>query len=79
MTQEELIRERDFYRAKLEEEKTLVKTLRFDNAELQKNHEMNWRGTACRPEKPINLGRPSRSPPTHRYRRMHDGHANLRC
>ena len=36
MTQEELIRERDFYRAKLEEEKTLVKTLRFDNAELQK-------------------------------------------
>jgi len=36
MTQEELVRERDFYRAKLEEEKTLVKTLRFDNAELQK-------------------------------------------
>ena len=32
LTQEELIRERDFYRAKLEEEKTLVKTLRFDNA-----------------------------------------------
>lgn len=36
LTQEELVRERDFYRAKLEEEKALVKTLRFDNAELQK-------------------------------------------
>lgn len=36
MTQEELVRERDFYRAKLEEATALVKTLRFDNAELQK-------------------------------------------
>ena len=36
MTQEELIRERDFYRAKLEESNARVKTLEFDNAELQK-------------------------------------------
>jgi len=36
MSQEELIRERDFYRAKLEEANTRVKTLEFDNAELQK-------------------------------------------
>ena len=36
MTQEELIRERDFYRAKLDESNARVKTLEFDNAELQK-------------------------------------------
>jgi predicted nuclease with TOPRIM domain len=36
MTQEELIRERDFYRAKLDEANARVKTLEFDNAELQK-------------------------------------------
>ena len=36
MTQEELIRERDFYRAKLEESNARVKTLEFDCAELQK-------------------------------------------
>ena len=36
MTQEELIRERDFYRAKLEESDARVKTLEFDLAELQK-------------------------------------------
>jgi hypothetical protein len=36
MKQEELVRERDFYRAKLKEEKSLVKTLRFACAELQK-------------------------------------------
>jgi predicted nuclease with TOPRIM domain len=36
MTQEELIRERDFYRAKLDEANSRVKTLEFDNAELQK-------------------------------------------
>ena len=36
MTQEELIRERDFYRAKLLEANERVKTLEFDNAELQK-------------------------------------------
>jgi hypothetical protein len=36
MKQEELVRERDFYRAKLKEEKSLVKTLRFECAELQK-------------------------------------------
>ena len=36
MTQEELVRERDFYRAKLKEEKSLVRTLRFECAELQK-------------------------------------------
>ena len=35
LTQEEL-RERDFYRAKLKKKRTSVKTLRFDNAELQK-------------------------------------------
>ena len=36
MTQEELVREIDFYRAKLKEEKSLVKALRFECAELQK-------------------------------------------
>ena len=36
MTQEELIRERDFYKAKLDESNARVKTLEFDNAELQK-------------------------------------------
>jgi len=36
MTQEELIRERDFYRAKLSETNARVKTLEFDLAELQK-------------------------------------------
>ena len=36
MTQEELIRERDFYRAKLDESNARVKTLEFDLAELQK-------------------------------------------
>ena len=36
MTQEELIRERDFYRAKLDETIARVKELEFDNAELQK-------------------------------------------
>jgi|TARA_B100001094_G_C18103151_1_gene756925 hypothetical protein len=36
MKQEELVRERDFYRAKLKEEKSLVRTLRFECAELQK-------------------------------------------
>ena len=36
MSQEELIRERDFYRAKLEEANARVKTLESDNAELQK-------------------------------------------
>jgi hypothetical protein len=36
MTQEELIRERDFYRAKLDESNARVKALEFDNAELVK-------------------------------------------
>ena len=36
MTQEELIRERDFYRAKLDETNARMKTLEFDLAELQK-------------------------------------------
>jgi len=36
MSQEELIRERDFYRAKLSETNARVKTLEFDLAELQK-------------------------------------------
>jgi hypothetical protein len=36
MTQEELIRERDFYRAKLAETNARMKVLEFDLAELQK-------------------------------------------
>ena len=36
MTQEELIRERDFYRAKLDEATARIKTLEFDCAELVK-------------------------------------------
>jgi len=36
MTQEELIRERDFYRAKLSETNARMKVLEFDLAELQK-------------------------------------------
>jgi len=36
MTQEELIRERDFYRAKLVETNARMKVLEFDLAELQK-------------------------------------------
>ena len=54
MTQEELIRERDFYRAKLEEEKTLVKTLRFDNAELQKRDEELTKRMAEMANRPVN-------------------------
>ena len=36
MSQEELIRERDFYRAKLSETNARIKVLEFDLAELQK-------------------------------------------
>jgi predicted nuclease with TOPRIM domain len=36
MSQEELVRERDFYRAKLDEANARIKSLEFDNAELQK-------------------------------------------
>jgi len=34
--QNDLVRERDFYRAKLADAKARIKTLEFDNAELQK-------------------------------------------
>jgi hypothetical protein len=34
--QNDLVRERDFYRAKLDEATTRIKTLEFDNAELVK-------------------------------------------
>ena len=36
MKQEELVRERDFYKAKLKEKTARVKSLEFDLAELQK-------------------------------------------
>ena len=36
MKQEELVRERDFYKAKLKEKNARVKSLEFDLAELQK-------------------------------------------
>ena len=36
MTQEELIRERDFYKAKLKEVNARVKVVEYDNAELIK-------------------------------------------
>jgi hypothetical protein len=44
MTQEELIRERDFYRAKLDEANARVKALEFDNAELvRRDQDLNKR------------------------------------
>ena len=36
MSSEELVRERDFYRAKLKETNARVKSLQYDNAELVK-------------------------------------------
>jgi predicted nuclease with TOPRIM domain len=40
LTHEELIRERDFYRAKLVESNTRIKSLEFDNAELVKRDQL---------------------------------------
>ena len=58
MKQEELVRERDFYRAKLKEEKSLVKTLRFECAELQKRDVVLSKRLSELANKPSNGYRP---------------------
>jgi predicted nuclease with TOPRIM domain len=60
MKQEELVKERDFYRAKLAEANARIKSLEFDNAELVKRDQDLTKRMSEVASKPTSSYRPKR-------------------